>query len=107
MLPFSVSPQQSRESAPTVVIKGGTLIDVHTGRQVTDSLIVVEGNRIKQVGREAEIVVPREARVIDAHGKWIIPGLMDMHAHISGTKGLPLGLYLANGVTTIRDPGGN
>ena len=107
MLPSPGSSQQSLESAPTVVIKGGTLIDVHTGRQVTDSLIVVEGDRIKQVGREPEVMVPREAQVIDAHGKWIIPGLMDTHAHISGTKGLPLELYLANGVTTIRDPGGN
>ena len=107
LISSEVSPQQSPESPPTVVIKGGTLIDVHTGRQVADSLIVVEGNRIKQVGKESEVVVPPEAQVIDAHGKWIIPGLMDMHAHIAGTKNLPLGLYLANGVTTIRDPGGN
>ncbi len=92
---------------PTLVIKGGTLIDVHTGHQVTNSLIVVEGNRITQVGRESDIVVPRDAQVIDAHDKWIIPGLMDMHAHVSGVKNLPFELYLANGVTTIRDPGGN
>ncbi len=88
-------------------IKGGTLIDVHTGHQVTNSLIAVEGNRIKQVGRASDIVVPPEARVIDAHGKWIIPGLMDMHAHISMAKNLPLELYLVNGVTTLRDPAGN
>lgn len=90
-----------------MVIKGGTVIDVHTGHQAANSFIVIEGNRIKQVGRESEIVVPREAQVIDAHGKWIIPGLMDMHAHVSGVKNLPFELYLANGVTTIRDPGGN
>ena len=107
LLPPFLSPQQSRESLPTAVIKGGTLIDVHTGQQVNNSLIVVEGNRIKQVGRETEIIVPREAQVIDARNKWIIPGLMDMHAHISGLKNLPLELYLVNGVTTIRDPGGS
>lgn len=99
--------QQGRESAPTVVIKGGALIDVHTGQQINNSLIVVEGNRIKQVGRESEIIVPREAQVIDARNKWIIPGLMDMHAHISGIRNLSLELYLVNGVTTIRDPGGS
>ena len=98
---------QSRESAPTVVIKGGTLIDVHTGQQIENSLVVLEGNRIKQVGRESEIIVPREAQVIDARSKWIIPGLMDMHAHISGITNLPLELYLVSGVTTIRDPGGS
>lgn len=95
------------EEPPAVVIKGGTLIDVRTGLLVADSLIVVEGNRIQQVGRESDIVVPRGAQVIDAHGKWIIPGLMDMHAHISGIKNLPLELYLVNGITTIRDPGGH
>lgn len=95
------------QSAPAVVIQGGTLIDVHTGHQVTDSLIVVEGDRIKQVGRVPDVAVPQGAQVIDARGKWIIPGLMDMHAHISVAKDLPLELYPANGVTTILDPGGD
>lgn len=103
----SSSINQSRESLPTVVIKGGTLVDVHTGRQINNSLIVVEGNRIKQVGRETEITVPPDAQIIDARNKWIIPGLMDMHAHISAFRNLPLELYLVNGVTTIRDPGGS
>ncbi len=103
----AVSAQPSRESVPAIALQGGTLIDVHTGQQIANSLIVVEGDRIKQVGRESDIVVPREARVIDAQGKWIIPGLMDLHAHISVAKNLPLELYLVNGVTTIRDPGGN
>jgi imidazolonepropionase-like amidohydrolase len=101
LLASSVYAQQS------VVIKGGTLIDVRTGHEVTDSVIVVEGNRIKQVGKEPEVSVPPDAQVIDAHGKWIIPGLMDMHAHISETPNIPLTLYLVNGVTTIRDPAGN
>lgn len=95
------------DSVPPVVIQGGTLIDVHTGAQITDSLIVVEAGRIKQVGRGSEIEVPQEAQVIDARNQWIIPGLMDMHAHITVAKNLPLELYLANGVTTIQDPGGH
>jgi imidazolonepropionase-like amidohydrolase len=98
---------QTRESEPTLVIKGGTLIDVHTGREIANSLIVIKGDRIEQVGRDGEIAAPATARVIDARGRWIIPGLMDMHAHISGFRNLPLELYLVNGVTTIRDPGGN
>lgn len=103
----SLSQHQSRESVTTVVIKGGTLIDVHTGREIRNSLIVIEGNLIKQVGSASEITAPRDAQVIDASNKWIIPGLMDMHAHISGQRNIPLELYLVNGVTTIRDPGGN
>lgn len=104
-LPLSAQPVP--ESVPAVVIKGGTLVDVHTGAQIADSLIVVEGNRIKQVGRASDIVVPRDAQVIDVQDKWIIPGLVDMHAHITVAKDLPLELYLANGVTTIQDPGGH
>jgi hypothetical protein len=45
------------------------------------------------------------ARHIDATGKWIVPGLIDMHAHVSREPDLPLEMYLAKGVTTIRDPG--
>ena len=68
------------QAVSTVVIKGGTLLDVRTGQQIADSLIVIEGDRIKQVGRAPDLVVPQDAQVINAHGKWIIPGLMDMHA---------------------------
>ena len=93
--------------SPVVVIQGGTLVDVHTGHLVADSLIIVEGNRIRQVGSASEIAVPQGARVIDARDRWIIPGLMDMHAHITASRDIPLELYLANGVTTIRDPAGN
>lgn len=103
----AVSSQPSRESVPAVALQGGTFLDVHTGQQVTGSLIVVAGDRIRQVGRESDVVVPRDARVIDVRGKWIVPGLMDLHAHVTVAKDLPLGLYLANGVTTIRDPGGH
>ena len=107
MLSPSLSHQQSRENLPTTVIKGATLIDVHTGRQTKNSIIVVVGDRIRQIGSETEIIVPRDAQVIDARNKWIIPGLMDMHAHVSGSSKLPLELFLVNGVTTIRDPGGS
>lgn len=94
------------QTPPRIVIKGGTLIDIHTGRQINNSLIVIEGGLIKQVGREAEIKSPPDAQVIEANNKWIIPGLMDMHAHISGLGRSLLWLYIANGVTTIRDLGG-
>src|SRR5438876_10843193 len=100
-------PRPSPQTPPRIVIKGGTLIDIHTGRQINDSLIVIEGDLIKQVGREAEIKLPPDAQVIEANNKWIIPGLMDMHAHVSGLGRSLMWLYVANGVTTIRDLGGN
>jgi imidazolonepropionase-like amidohydrolase len=107
LLSSSSFPWSAPQTPPRVVIKGGTLIDIHTGRQINDSLIVIEGDLIKQVGREAEIISTPDAQVIDVNNKWILPGLMDMHAHVSGLGRSLLWLYVANGVTTIRDPGGN
>jgi imidazolonepropionase-like amidohydrolase len=54
-------------------------------------------------------MVPESARVIDATGMWLLPGLMDMHAHTTGAahKEKIHHLYLAYGVTTVRDTGGN
>lgn len=95
------------ENATSVVITGATLIDVGAGEAIKDSVIVIEGDRIKQVGKAGEVIIPQPAQIIDARGKWVIPGLMDLHSHVSETNDLLLGLYLANGVTTIRDPGGN
>jgi len=57
-LALPLSSQPGRETVPTAVLKGGTLVDVHTGHEIANSLIVVEGNRIKQVGRASDIVVP-------------------------------------------------
>jgi imidazolonepropionase-like amidohydrolase len=92
----------------SLAIVGGTLVDVTNGEEIHNSVVIVQGERIAQVGLAGQVKVPPSARVIDAHDKWILPGLMDMHAHISqdDSDELPLQLYLANGVTTIRDPGG-
>src|SRR5262249_33619850 len=108
----SVAFAQSSKTAPTatkdVAIVGGTLIDVRNGQETQDSVVLIPGERISQVGVRGRVEIPNDADVVDVHGKWILPGLMDMHAHVSHEDSdlLPLELYLANGVTTIRDPGG-
>jgi imidazolonepropionase-like amidohydrolase len=69
-----------------------------------DATVVVEGTRITAVGTAASVRVPSGARVIDARGKYLIPGLWDMHAHLVVPGGRPLlSLYVANGVTGVRD----
>ena len=60
-----------------LVIQGGTLIDGNGGAPVANSVIVIQGNRIAAVGRNGEVPVPAGAQVIDASGKFIIPGLID------------------------------
>jgi len=53
------------------------------------------------------VAIPTEARVVDGTGKFLLPGLIDMHVHLSKTRGSALGLFVANGVTTARDMGGD
>lgn len=98
---------------PPVVIRGGAVFDSVAGKLLADQTIVVEGTRIKSVGtRQAEPFLPDGARVIDARGKFILPGLIDAHvhlvhrlnfAHVTGDEVLPA--FLAAGVTSVRDTG--
>lgn len=93
----------SGSRADTMALVGGTLID-GTGRApLTDSVIVVHKGRIVAVGSRADVKIPKHATVIDAHGKTILPGVWDMHAHFEQVEWGPI--YLAAGVTTVRDCG--
>ena len=96
----------AQQPAAALLISGATVIDVQTGASVKDRSILIEGSQIVRVGASGDVQAPPGAQAIDARGKWIIPGLMDLHAHVDSSTAL-LPLYLANGVTTIRDPSSN
>jgi imidazolonepropionase-like amidohydrolase len=87
-----------------IAIVGATLIDGTGGRVVSDSVVVVRGERIVAVGKRDAVKVPSDAEVVDAKGLTLIPGLIDSHFHIDGDDPLPA-LYLSHGVTSVRDPG--
>ena len=73
-----------------------------------DQTVVARGARIAAVGPARSTPVPRDARVVEARGKFLIPGLWDMHVHTSVVGGRAiLGLYIANGVTGVRDMAGD
>ena len=91
---------QSPDSS-VIVIEGGTLIDGTGSSSLTGVTILIEGNRIREIGRQEELTPPSGARVISATGKYIIPGLIDSHVHYRHPW--LHRLYLANGVTTVRD----
>ncbi len=86
-----------------LAIRGGTLLDGTGAAPLPDATVVVDGERIVACGRSADVAVPEGAAVIDARGRTILPGLIDMHVHSSlcGEESFPL--FLALGVTTIRD----
>src|SRR5207244_5122339 len=88
--------------AQTAIV-GGTVVDIRTGRTTTNATVLIDGERITDVG--PSVRAPAGAKEVDARGGWLIPGLTDMHAHVRSPALLPV--YLAFGVTTVRDPGGS
>ncbi|HXN97990.1 MAG TPA: amidohydrolase family protein [Candidatus Acidoferrales bacterium] len=67
-----------------------------------DQTVIVEGQRITNVGPASTVVVPKDAERIDGTGKTLLPGLFDMHVHAQALDGL---LHIASGVTSVRDMG--
>ncbi|HEV3445251.1 MAG TPA: amidohydrolase family protein [Gemmataceae bacterium] len=95
-------PALSQQVSPpkALVLTGVTVIDATGTPAQADMTLVIEGGRIRAVGRTAGITVPDGARVVNAAGKFLIPGLWDMHVHWYDEPSLPL--FTANGVTGIR-----
>ncbi len=89
--------------SPTLAIVGATLIDGTGAAPVADSAVVIENGRIKAVGPRSKVRIPKDANVVDAKGKFLLPGLWDMHAHFEQVEWGPI--YLAAGATTVRDCG--
>jgi imidazolonepropionase-like amidohydrolase len=63
-------------------IVGATLVDLAAGRGISNAVLLIEGDRIKAVGPASGVSVPSGAEVIHAEGKWLLPGLMNMHVHL-------------------------
>jgi imidazolonepropionase-like amidohydrolase len=100
---------------PGLAVVGATLWD-GTGRApVPGAVVLVRGERIVCAGPAGRCPVPPGTRTIDAHGGWLIPGLIDSHVHLlalnarNGSEALALDLrdLLAQGVTAVRDMGTN
>ena len=89
-----------RRPAGPLAIRGARLFDPATGTVRPDTTVLVTGNKITAVGRDGEIQVPAGAEVVEARGRFVMPGLWDMHTHLSPNDGL---LNIAAGVTTARD----
>jgi imidazolonepropionase-like amidohydrolase len=89
-----------RSSPDGVALVGATLFDGSGGPLLSNSVVVVRGGRIESVGTRAGFQLPARTREVDVTGRWIIPGLIDAHAHVEPWA---LPRYLAWGVTTVRD----
>src|SRR5205085_1441358 len=83
---------------------GARIVDGTSRAPIVDGVVFVRDGRIAVVGRRQAVSIPAGTRTIDLHGKTIIPGLWDMHAHVALPEWGPA--YLGVGVTTARDMGG-
>lgn len=93
-------------SDSTVAITGTTVVDPATGGRARNVTVLVRGGRIAAIGSTREVRVPASAEVVDGRGKFVVPGFIDSHVHGSGQEQIDLPLFLANGVTTVRDMNG-
>jgi len=94
----------ARAQSP-IVIRNVTTVDVETGSTHPSQTIVIEGTRMKAVGDATQLATPKGARIVDGTGKFLIPGLWDMHVHATGpgVDRLFLPVLVANGVTGVRE----
>ena len=86
---LAASAPVAAQGQQAVVIQGGTLIDGNGGAPVANSVVVIQGNRIAQVGVAGQVQVPAGARVIQANGKWVLPGLIDAKGNYNWYYGEP------------------
>ena len=99
-----VKPLAAVGATPITALTNVTVIDVATGRRDRNQTVLISGDRIIGVGRH--LPVPRGAVELDLTGKFVIPGLADMHVHSLGDERVSPPLYLANGITTVREMAG-
>lgn len=94
----------------TILLKGGRIITMKGEEVIENGDVLIENNRIKQVGVSGSLNVPRGTKTIDVSGKTLTPGFIDTHAHMWPNWGIhknQVWIYSANlayGVTTTRDP---
>ncbi len=99
----------SAQGDRSLAIVGAGVVTMRDARVLRDATVVLRDGRVVAVGPSGTTPIPEDARRVDGRGRWVIPGLADMHAHLFaddyvGDASAPteLGLFLAHGVTTAR-----
>ena len=80
VIAFAAAPRGQTRGVKALV--GGTLVDGNGGKPIQNSVVIVEGERIRAVGQVGSLAVPAGAEVISTEGMTVLPGLWDMHVHL-------------------------
>jgi imidazolonepropionase-like amidohydrolase len=113
LLLASSLPAQTKPATPSIVINHVTIINPGNSSVLPDSTVAISGDRIVTVSSTRHVSPPKHARLIDGSGRYLIPGLWDMHVHSAfgdwfpGGRDIILPLFIANGITGVRDMGGD
>ena len=100
VLPLALSGQSG-----TLVFTNVTVID-GTGAAAQPAMtVVIRNDRIEAIGKTGQVAVPPGSQVVDGRGKFMIPGLWDMHVHLTDARPSAIPALVANGVTGVRDMG--
>ena len=101
-LPAHSQPESQPPPVP-LVLAGGTVVDVtnwgRSARDIPGAVVVISDGRIAEVGLPGEVAIPKDARIIDCTGKFLIPGLIDGYAGMNSQAQANANLYM--GVTTV------
>lgn len=98
-------PERGKGQDRQLVLNHITVIDVRNGHLSRNVTVIICGNRITEIAETATI--SPDATIVDASGKYLIPGLWDMHVHLSFYGEAALSMLVANGITGVRDMGGD
>jgi imidazolonepropionase-like amidohydrolase len=99
-----LAPQAAPRRA--VAVEHVTLVEGASATPASDVTVITDGTRISAIGPSNRTTVPAGAETVDGRGRFLIPGLWDMHVHLTNTTELACPLFVANGVTGVRDMGG-
>lgn len=80
---FLWMPAGAQTPAAVIALVDGTVVNVDDGSEIPNAVVLIEGQRIKSVGRADSVVIPEGAQRVSLAGKWLAPGLMNMHVHLS------------------------
>ena len=103
----SCAPVRKATAPGITALTNVTIVDVSNGSLYTNQTVVIKGDKIIDIGATSNIRVDERTSVIDARGKYLIPGLWDMHVHLELATKKSLPHFIASGVTGVRDMGAN